>query len=604
MEQRPPRRGRDPDRGARRDPGRRYGPSSRDRETFPREPYPREPYPRESHASDRFPGGSYSGTDRATPPRSPNPRPWPSATDRAAWATRPGSAPPRSGGPVTPRPHRRGITTTLRRLAAVTRAVAVLASVVVFTITGVGWATLRGADDHLVTSDVIGSRPAPPDGATDILLVGVDSRTDAQGHPLPPAVLRELHASAEDGVLNTDTIILVRVPNDGSRAYAISIPRDSYVEIPDYRKDKINAAYPATKALTAQSLMRQGVTDPATVEAQSAAAGRRVLRETVEQLTGLTVDHYAEINLLGFYNLTNAIGGVDVCLRQPVNDQFSGSHFPAGVQIVSGASALAFVRQRHGLPGGDLDRIRRQQVFLAAVARKVLSAGTLANPSRLRALIDAVTQSVVLDSDWDILGFAEQLQGLAAGNIQFVTIPTDGLRTNDRGSVVVVDPEQVQRFLSDLIGAPPASTAPPSTPPPAETTVDVRNASGVTGLASRVADQLAIAGYLRGLTQNAPRSAASSVHYAVGEEAAARAVGDALGGVDTEPDVTVPPGTVRVYLGTDFAGAAEVAATTGGPSGLSGTSGPSSPAGPSASGGGPAGVTAPPITADGEPCVN
>ncbi len=118
------------------------------------------------------------------------------------------------------------------------------------------------------------------------------------------------------------------------------------------------------------------------MDAESAQEGRSTLIQTVEDLTGLQIDHYAEINLLGFYNLTTAIGGVDVCLREPVDDPLSGARFPAGPQTISGAAALAFVRQRHGLPEGDLSRIRRQQVFLAAVADKILSSGTLTNPAR------------------------------------------------------------------------------------------------------------------------------------------------------------------------------------------------------------------------------
>ena len=140
---------------------------------------------------------------------------------------------------------------------------------------------------------------------------------------------------------------------------------------------------------------------------------------------------------MGFYTLTNAIGGVDVCLKNPVDDELSGARFPAGPRTVAGHDALAFVRQRHGLPNGDLDRIRRQQAFLASMSRKILSSGTLADPLTLARLLDAVRGSVVLDGDWDLLRFGQQMQDVSGGAVAFLTIPTQGTQNIDgRGDVV------------------------------------------------------------------------------------------------------------------------------------------------------------------------
>jgi LCP family protein required for cell wall assembly len=207
-------------------------------------------------------------------------------------------------------------------------------------------------------------------------------------------VLRELDSGPDTGVLNSDTIILLHVPPDGGAAVAFSIPRDTYVDIPGHRRDKINAAYPAVTALTAQRLVDDGLLR-AQADAEAARAGRAALIGAVEGLTGVSVDHYAEINLLGFHDLTRVIGGVEVCLTRAVDEPLSGARLPAGPQTISGRDALAFVRQRQGLPDGDLSRIRRQQVFLAAVAERVLSAGTLTDPAALAGLVDAVQRSVV-----------------------------------------------------------------------------------------------------------------------------------------------------------------------------------------------------------------
>ena len=290
--------------------------------------------------------------------------------------------------------------------------------------TGGAWALYRNVTAGIATTNVIGGRHGG--GAQNILLVGVDSREDAQGNPLPQSVLDELHGGPDTGVLNSDTIIVLHVPAGGGAAVAFSIPRDAYVDIPGYRRDKINAAYPAVKAIAEQELVADGAQDRREIAAQAAARGRTALIGAVEDLTGLTIDHYAEVNLVGFATLTQAIGGVTVCLAAPTRDALSGAHFAAGVQTISGASALAFVRQRHGLPQGDLSRIRRQQVFLAATADKLLSAGTLTDPSALGALLAVAQQSVVIDSGWDLLTFAQQAADIAKGDIAFVTIPTAG----------------------------------------------------------------------------------------------------------------------------------------------------------------------------------
>ncbi len=349
---------------------------------------------------------------------------------------------------ASPREHGR------RALKATARTVLVLASVAALAVTAAGWTALDHLQRNVNTSDVLGrfpGAPLPDDRATDILLVGSDSRTDAQGDPLPPEVLKTLRTEATTG-LNTDTLVLVRVPDDGSRATAVSIPRDTYTAVPGREPKKINSVYGLTKAATEDRLRRSGVTDSGEIRRKSKLAGQRALVRTVQALTGVHVDHYAEVNLLGFYEVTKAIGGVEVCLRNATSDKDSGADFPAGRQTISGADALAFVRQRHGLPRGGLDRIVRQQVFMAAVARKVLSTGTLTSPEKLNDLVAAARKSVVLDQDWDIMGFVRRMQSLASGNVRFVTMPiADATARSPRGrSIVRVDPAQVEAFFADL----------------------------------------------------------------------------------------------------------------------------------------------------------
>lgn len=352
--------------------------------------------------------------------------------------------------------------------------IALLSAAVVLTM-GFTWYTFRNADDNVVRDDVITASPKTdtqsardlPRTAQTILLVGLDSRTDAQGNPLPQDVLDALNAGEDTGVENTDTMMLVHIPADPEKkAFAVSLPRDSYVDIAGgFGRHKLNSAYVRGKNAEASRLRGEGL-DEATVERESATAGRKNLIATIQDLTGLTIDHYAEINLVGFSEITKAVGGVPVCLNEPVHDSYSGANFPAGEQVLQGVDALRFVRQRHGLQNGDLDRVRRQQAFMAGLAHQLFSSGTLTSPTRINALVEALTKSVVLDKNWDLMSFATQVASLTGDDIQFSTIPTGtiNLSTPYDGSAVEVDPDAVRAYIQGLLNGPAASTQSPSTP--------------------------------------------------------------------------------------------------------------------------------------------
>ena len=318
--------------------------------------------------------------------------------------------------------------------------------------TGVAWSKVRSFEDGIFHVFAPSLGQGGDDGAIDILLVGMDSRTDAHGNPLSAQELATLRAGDEVAT-NTDTIILVRIPNNGKSATAISIPRDTYVSAPGLGKTKINGVYGQTKEEKRVSLVESGIA-PAEAEAEGTEAGREALIKTVADLTGVTVDHYAEIGLLGFALITDALGGVNVCLKEPVYEPLSGADFPAGWQKLNGPQALSFVRQRHDLPRGDLDRVVRQQVVMASLAHQVISGKTLSSPATMNRLQQAIQRSVVLSSGWDIMDFVNQLQKLAAGKIAFATIPVldeSGWSDDGMHSVVRVDPHQVQDWVAGLL---------------------------------------------------------------------------------------------------------------------------------------------------------
>ncbi|MCF8570581.1 LCP family protein [Gordonia sp. HY002] len=440
------------------------------------------------------------------------------------------------------------------------RTLVALVTILVLVITGVGWSefnSIRSSATQLGGLSLGGG----DDGAVDVLLVGTDSRNDAKGNPLPEDQLKRLRVSGEVST-STDTILLVRIPNDGSAATAVSIPRDTYVEVPGLGKSKINAAYGTTRETVRARDVENGVPE-AEAEEAGTKAGRQALIKTVGDLTGVTVDHYAEVGLVGFALLTDAVGGVEVCLKRSVREPLSGARFRKGTQTLDGPQALSFVRQRHGLPRGDLDRITRQQVYMASLAQKILSTQTLTDTGKLNELQDAVSKSVLLDDGWDIISFAEQLKDLTGGNIKFATIPiADDQAWSDDGtqSVLAIDPPAVHTFVDRLLGN---QEPEKSDNPRAEYTVDVINAGTVDGLAGNVSRVLTGRGFKAGATSNKPMNEFDSLVYADSKdnEGAKQLVSDLGGGITIREDSSLPENHLKVALTNTYVGAGSIVNT-------------------------------------------
>lgn len=426
-------------------------------------------------------------------------------------------------------------------------------------------------------------------GGTNILLIGSDARTDQQGNPLSAAELAAVRTEQDGGGVNTDTIMVVHIPEGGGKATAVSLPRDTWIpqSVTDivkgpyndgtkgpYKPNKINSFYSAAKFYTQEYLVKKGVKDTAQIERDSNNAGRTELQAIVQAFTGLHIDHYAEVNLIGFYTLSSAIGGVPVCLNAAVKDPFSGADFQAGPQEISGSAAMSFVRQRHGLPNGDLDRVRRQQAFLAGATNKMLSAGVLTSPSKLSALMSAAGRALILDSGFDLLTFAGQMADLSGGNVTFQTIPTHGAETSTNTDALATDPAEIKAFFSAIDGKKPTPTAsgrgtsmppsPASSSPtavidPSSVTVDVQNATKINNLASSVSTKLAGAGFQAGDVTTYPgitagnQHATTTISYPPGEKSAAAAVQRALGGKGKLlADDSVSGGHISVAAGQDM----------------------------------------------------
>jgi len=414
------------------------------------------------------------------------------------------------------------------------RIVAAAASFVILIGSGLAWATFQN-----FTSSVPHGAAVPPlaPGANDvdgkdqnILLIGNDSRAGASA-----AELKALSTGNDGGSVNTDTMMVLHVPADGSKATIISFPRDSWVSIPGHGKGKINSAYGVgyTEAKGAGHS-----------EKSAQSAGIIMTVKTINALTGLHIDHYMQVNLLGFYRISNAIGGGTVCLNAAQNaktdsDQFghgySGINLPKGISVIKGTQALAFVRQRHGLPGGDLDRIRRQQYFLGAAFRKITSAGVLLNPFKLHDLLSAVGSSLLTDPSLDLLKLGRTFEEMSAGKISFKTIPNDGPQLiypdGVETAIVQVDTAALPGFIRQLQGKaadPALAAAKPAAP--SSVTVDVLNGTDVVGLGGRNADQLRTLGFRVNVVDSTDASTNTVVEYPSGKESQAKAVGAVVTG--------------------------------------------------------------------------
>jgi LCP family protein required for cell wall assembly len=339
----------------------------------------------------------------------------------------------------------------------------------------------KAASNAIPRSKVLQGAKQSKNGDTNILLLGLDSRRDNDGNPLPLKLTKLLHVGpASIGGYNTNTMILIHLPANGKKAVAISIPRDDYVNVPGYGMKKIKEAYSYAKYVEDSRLYKEGIKQPAR-EHIARDAGRAAAIATVSQFLDVPIDHFAEVNLLGFYDLANALGGIQVCLNKAVNDsKYSGGVFPAGLQTISGVDALKFVRQRHGLPNGDLDRTHRQQAFITGVITKFRTQGIFSDIGKLSALLNVAKKDVVIDSGFDILGFLPQAKALTGGNIKFHTLPIEGYVMRNGQSVNLVDEIKVRKFVQDLFH-PKKADATPSPKPSKINYANLANGGAVDG---------------------------------------------------------------------------------------------------------------------------
>jgi LCP family protein required for cell wall assembly len=471
-------------------------------------------------------------------------------------------------------------------------------------------------------------------GAMNILVMGLESRTDYEGQTLSAGLLAAMHAGSVYGVNNlgvggqaTNTLILLHIFAGGQRAVGFSIPRDDYVTYPQayygQTHGKIDEAYGLAYS---QSLGQTVNTSMTTQQRYLAAnqAGQAATLATVESVTGQKIDHFAEVNLAGFYYLAQAFGGIQVCIK-PSNGFANLHDYNSGFNAVldgyktstggpqylhlKAPQALAFVRERDNLPNGDLDRTHRQQAVLDYVIWKLENNGALSDLGQLTSLLNTAKQYLITDSTWNLLNFATDMHALTGKNLQFYTAPIVGYATIGGQAVNQVDVATIQaaikaKFTAPVPAAQAASSAKAAPVPPASTvTVDVYNGSMTQGLATGISQALVAKGYKAGLVTNASAqsqaaAAGTQVFYGAGTSANATKIADYFGATAAAL-ASVPAGHVEVLIGT---GATVVPATLSPPSAVSASSSASaSSAGNNGAAGGVLAVA--PKAKFGIPCV-
>jgi LCP family protein required for cell wall assembly len=453
---------------------------------------------------------------------------------------------------------------------------------------------------HAITS-------GPSIGAQNILLMGLESRRDWNGNILPSGILAKLHAGSRQGVENgvggndTNTLILIHIPAGGKKAIGFSIPRDDWVNfagtVGPEQQGKIDQAYGVSMFYQQAKLRQQ---HPSMSQDRLAflgnEAGRHAAVATVEKLTGVHIDHFAEVNLGGFYELAKVFGGAEVCLKHPVYDSYSGANFRAGFQHLDASQALAFVRQRHGLPNGDLDRTHRQQAFLDSVMHQLRTEGVLSDLGKVQALLSVAKRYVITDAGWNLLDFAAQMRDLTSGHLVFRTLPIKGYAVIGGQDANVVAPAAIKTIVHAAFYPAPGSPHAHRHVPAAaaavirETTVDVYNGGNTAGLAGQVSAAFDKAGYRAGQVANTAYRTTTAVLYGAGSSAAAARIA-AMFGVTAAASASVAPGHVQVLLGAS-ATVPQIPAGSASPSAPSVAVPTTGPQGGAVSAG------------DGSPCVN
>ncbi|NEA24091.1 LCP family protein [Actinomadura bangladeshensis] len=400
------------------------------------------------------------------------------------------------------------------------------------------WRRLDGQIDRENVDGRLGqNRPPKLNGSLNILLMGSDSRAGENAR------------YGEEAGQRSDTTILLHISPGGESAIGISFPRDSMVQMPPCKK-KNGRTVPAQFGM---------------INAAFSNGGPACTWRTIESLTKIHIDHYVEVDFAGFKRVVDALGGVEICVPKRIDDPKAELHLRAGRQVVHGDQALGYVRTRYVLgDGSDLDRIKRQQAFMASVVNKATSKGMLTDPGRTYDFLSAATKSIKADDRLTLSvmqKLAASLRGMSAGKVRFVTVPVQAypqdknrVQFNQALAEPLFEAVREDNKLPDPAPAPVPAQNKVQPVPPAQVRVGVFNASPTEGLAGRTAEQLTERGYkVVKVGTSKKKYARTRILYGVGAERQAARLAIAVPGYPPRPWRSAKPGYVYLFIGKDGA---------------------------------------------------
>jgi LCP family protein required for cell wall assembly len=437
----------------------------------------------------------------------------------------------------------------------VLRWVAVAAVIIIGAGTLTAYLKYRAVYDSItrvtVPGQALGRRPPVySTNSLNILVYGSDSRKGLTPHE--QYILR----TGDDQTDNTDTIMVVHISPGRQRLTVMSIPRDTMV--PVYECDR-GPGYTGQQADPGGEVM---------INSLLQIGGPTCLWKTVEQATGIRINHFIGIGMLGFVKVVNDLGGVNVCVPYKVNDPVSGLDLKAGEQHITGIQALAFWRTREDIgTGSDLERIQRDQFMSAQVVKGVLGGGLLSNPLRLLSVVTDAASSMTTDSGMsvsDLVEIAESFHDLSSENVQFITVPNQPW-TQNPNRIQFEQPQAGQVFSAIAHDTTVPKTSPASASPtggaqvlttsPSKVKVEVLNGSGSADVAARAATGLTSRGFdVTGTGDAGSFAYTNSVieYSSAAEVAEVNTLKKEISNVTDLLDASLKPGAVELILGADF----------------------------------------------------
>ncbi|MFD7432012.1 LCP family protein [Streptomyces sp. NPDC059818] len=352
-------------------------------------------------------------------------------------------------------------------------------SVLVLGAGGIGHALLTDLEtgiDRIDPFKDMKNRPAGGHGMN-LLLVGTDGRDKITKEE------KEKYRLGGAPCHCTDTIMLVHLSADKERASVVSLPRDSYAEIPEHRD---------------QTTGEEHAAHPVKLNAAYAEGGPGLTVRTVEHMTGVKVDHYLEVDFTSFMTTVDTLGGVKICTTRPMKDSYTGLELAAGTHELNGGEALQYVRSRHIDGDADLGRMQRQQKFLASLIKQTTSSGVLLNPVKFREVASTMLKSVRADRGFgtqQMLDLGQAMRGFSAASSEFASVPMGDVayQVKDIGSTVKWDPKKSKELFRALREDKPLAVKGPEEPPakqvdvpPQEIRVQVYNGTPKDGLGGTV----------------------------------------------------------------------------------------------------------------------